>query len=204
MKSDEKLIMDNQAKVFKLINLFDEDRREKVKVMLDGSIGAAYFTAPASSREEFHSCYPGGLAQHSLNVLGYLKKFADAVQDMHRVPWTADTLVFVALFHDLGKAGDGLEEYYVPTEHRWKRERGEHYDINQRCLQMPTSERGLYLLQQHGITLSHEEYTAIRLNDGQYVRENEPYRNREPELALLLHWADMWATRQEKAERRGA
>jgi hypothetical protein len=41
---------------------------------------------------------------------------------------------------------------------------------------------------------------AIRLNDGQYVRENEPYRNREPELALLLHWADMWASRQEKSE----
>lgn len=195
-KAEEQKILDNQATILELVQRFSDPRRGQVQALLEGSVGDTYFTAPASSREAFHSCYPGGLAQHSLNVVRNLSKLSKTLTPDR---WPSETLVFCGLFHDLGKAGDGLEEYYVPTDLRWKKERGELYDINQKCLPMPTSERGLYILQRHGITLSHEEYLAIRLNDGQYVRENEPYRNREPDLALLVHWADMWATRQEKA-----
>lgn len=191
----EELKAKNVELVNKLIDKFPEPRRGLVQTMMEGPVGLAYFTAPASSREEFHSCFPGGLAHHSLNLVRNLKKLADALCPGK---FDSSTLAFVGLFHDLGKVGDGEEEYYLPQKSDWHRNKGMLYETNKDCVYMPTSERGLYILQKYGIELSSDEYLAIRLNDGQYDDTNKAYRMKEPELALLVHWADMWATQQEK------
>lgn len=190
----------NYELVQKMIDRLPEPRRTKVKTMMDGKVGDVYFTAPASGREEYHSCFPGGLCQHSLNVVSNLKKLADALAPGK---FDAATLIFVGLFHDLGKVGDGTNEYYVPNPSDWHRQKGMLYETNKACVYMPTSERGLYILQKHGIDVTAEEYLAIRLNDGQYDDTNKNYRMKEPELSLLVHWADMWATKQEKPLRQG-
>lgn len=193
----EEELLKNMERVQKLIDLMPEDRQGQVKRMMDSKVGEVYFTAPASSREEYHSCYPGGLAQHSLNVVRNLKKVCDA---FCKGRYPDHQLAFVGLFHDLGKVGDGEVESYIPNLDQWQRNRGQLYQINKDCPWMPTSERGLYILQNFGVQVTSDEYLAIRLNDGQYVDENKPYRGREPDLALLLHMADMWAARQEKTE----
>lgn len=192
--TDEELTK-NVDLVGKLIEKLPEPRRSLVKKMMDGPVGQSYYTSPASSREEYHSCYPGGLMQHSLNLIQNLKKLADAL-----CPGRYDhaTLIFVGLFHDLGKVGDGVEEFYVPQTSDWHRSKGMLYEINKDCVYMPTSERGLYILQKYGIEVSSDEYLAIRLNDGQYDDVNKAYRMKEPDLALLVHWADLWSTKQEK------
>lgn len=179
-----------------LVSIMPEPRQGLVKAMMDGPVGRAYFTAPASSREEYHSCYPGGLLVHSLNVAKILKKLTKTL-----APGKYDdaTLAFVGLFHDLGKVGDGTNEYYIPNRSDWHRQKGMLYETNKECVYMPTSERGLYVLQKHGIQVSSDEYLAIRLNDGQYDETNRNYRMKEPGLALLVHWADMWATQLEKS-----
>jgi len=190
-------LLKNVSRVGNLVALMPEERQIKVQTMLAGPVGQIYYTAPASSHEEYHSCYPGGLAQHSLNVVRNLKKIADALCPKR---YPDHQLAFVGLFHDLGKVGDGEKESYVPNTDQFQRNRGRLYEINKECAWMPSSERGLFILQKNGIEVTSEEYLAIRLNDGQYVRENEPYRNREPDLALLLHWADHWSAKQEKTE----
>lgn len=179
-----------------LVSIMPEPRQGLVNVMMSGPVGHSYFEAPASSREEYHSCYPGGLLVHSLNVVKNLKRMAKAL-----CPGKYDdaTLAFVGLFHDLGKAGDGNENYYVPNPSEWHRQKGMLYEINKNCVHMPTSERGLYILQKNLIPLSADEYLAIRLNDGQYDDTNKNYRMKEPGLALLVHWADMWSTILEKS-----
>lgn len=194
--SDDEIIQ-NKELIFKLIDKLPTGRKEKVKSMLNGPVGDIYFTAPASLREEYHSCFVGGLAQHSLNVVKYLRKLSDALCPGE---YSSDTQIFVGLFHDLGKAGDGEHDYYVPNPSDWHRSKGMLYEVNKDCAYMPTSERGLYLLQLYGIEVSPEEYLAIRLNDGQYDETNRNYRMKEPKLALLVHWADMWATKMEKPE----
>ena len=185
--------------VNKLIVSFDSDRCKKVLKMLDGPIGEEYFLAPASSREDYHACYPGGLCQHSLNVVKYLKSIADAL-----CPGRYDdkTLAFVGLFHDLGKAGDGMTRRYVPNESRWHRERGMLYErFPPKEMEWTTHADGsIYVLQKNGIILSHEEWVAIKTHDGLYRDENKPYRHNNPNLALLLHWADMWSCMSEKDE----
>lgn len=133
---------------------------------------------------------------HSLNVVQNLKKLADTL-----CPGTYSnaTLGFVGLFHDFGKIGDGIEPFYVPKNSTWHEKQGIMFETNKKCQYMPTSERGLYIFQKFGIELSADEYLAIRLNDGQYTPENKGYAMKEPDLALLTHWADLWSTKQEKS-----
>jgi hypothetical protein len=193
---EEEKIVENYEIVEKLVGMMGKGRKEALLDMLAGPVGREFMVAPASSRTEFHSCYPGGLMQHSLNVVREANRLTKTLCPGR---WPEHKVTFAALFHDLGKVGFGEHDpYYVRTDKRWKIERGELYDINPNCQRMPTSERGLFLLQQAGVVLDVDEYLAIRLNDGQYVRENEPYKMNEPDLALIIHWADMWATRQEK------
>lgn len=193
--SDEE-VLKNTELIQKLIETFPEPRQSLVKGMLSEKFGDFYFTAPASSREEYHYCFPGGLAAHSLNLLKNLNKLA---KSLHPGRWPDHKLIFVALFHDLGKAGDGENEHYIPQKSDWHRSKGMLYEINKDCVYMPTSELGLFVLQRHGITMDSEEYLAIRLNDGQYDNTNKSYAMKEPDLALLVHWADMAATKAEKA-----
>lgn len=184
-----------------LISSFPQERREKVEQMMQSDFGANYLIAPASSKVEFHSCYDGGLLVHSLNVVKHLKMLADKL-----CPGKYDdpTLCFVGLFHDLGKAGDGTEPYYIEETSDWHRTKlGKLYDINKKCQPGPTSERGLFVLQSLGISLSYDEWQAIRLNDGQYVEENKPYSMKETTLSLLLHWADRFSCDAEKQENEG-
>lgn len=181
-----------------IVSSFPEKRREAVRKMMDGPVGESFLTAPASSHLDYHACFPGGLLYHSLNVSRNVRKLA-AVLFPGR--WPDEKLAFVGLFHDLGKTGDGKNEHYIPNTSEWHRKRGKLYEINPLCAYMPTSERGLYLFQTYGVNLDNEEYLAIRLNDGQYVDENTPYASKEPDLALLVHHADHWSARQEKAER---
>lgn len=180
----------------KLISIIPEPRQSKIKAMLDGPIGAEYFTSPASSKEEFHSSYPGGLLVHSLNVVKNLNKIASAL-----APGKYDKaqIAFVGLFHDFGKVGDGVEPYYIMQKSDWHLKKGINYEINDKCLRMPNAERGLYLLQKHDIELTPEEYVAIRTNDGQYDQGNIGYKGNYLELPMFVHWADLYSCAAEKA-----
>jgi hypothetical protein len=196
-KLSDEMIEHNMARVQSLVKTFPESRRKLVAKMLSGPVGEEFFTAPASAREEYHNCFPGGLCDHSLRVVTNLHEVTAAL--LPKLAVEVGMLNFVGLFHDLGKVGDGTNPYYVPNPDDWQRtKRGMLYNINKDCVYMPTSERGLYILQKYGIELSSDEYLAIRLNDGQYDDTNKNYRMKEPDLALLVHFADRWATSQEK------
>lgn len=184
----------NHKTLMSIVDMFPDQRAKKVRQMFDGIVGEQFLTAPASSREAYHSCYPGGLVEHSISVVMH----AIDLNKLWGSQYPVETVAFCALFHDLGKVGDGAEPFYVPTVHKWKRDKGELYDINPKCQYMCTAERGIFILQQNGIELSSDEYLGIRLSDGQYVRENEPYRMKEPKLAILVHFADLWCTINEK------
>lgn len=196
MKQLEPDQFEKYAELFeRLVGVLPDHRRSLVKDMLDTQVGESFMTSPASSRAEFHGCFPGGLLVHSVGVVDNLRKISSALCPKR---FSDETLVFVGLFHDLGKTGDGEEPFYVPNTSDWHVKKGMLYEINKDCRYMPTSERGLYILQKNGIELSAEEYLAIRLNDGMYTDENKGYSMKEPPLSLLLHWADRWSVEIEK------
>ncbi len=194
-KINDEQVLKNTQVVEKLIGTWEINRQQRVQKMFAGPVGAEFYTAPASPKESWHNCFPGGLCDHSLRVVSYLMKISKALAPDRFSP---ETLSFVGLFHDLGKVGDGEHPYYVPHPSDWHRRQGNLYEINRECVHMPTSERGLYILQKHGIELTSDEYLAIRLNDGQYDETNRRYALHEPDLALLVHFADRYATQIEK------
>lgn len=196
--SDEQVVK-NKEVVEKLFEAMPVGRKGLIQEMFVGPVGDEFFTAPASPRESWHNCFPGGLCDHSLRVTQFLHRIA---KDLAPGRYDVHTLNFVGLFHDLGKVGDGERPYYLPLEGKdnaWRRQKGELYEINKECVHMPTSERGLFILQKYGIALTPDEYLAIRLNDGQYDETNKRYALHEPDLALLVHFADRWATAVEKS-----
>lgn len=154
-----------------------------------------YFTDPASSREEYHGCFPGGLCDHSLRVTKNLRSLAGALAPKK---WPNETLNFLGLMHDLGKVGAMGMSYYVPNPSDWHRNKGMLYEINKQLPYMPVCDRTLFILQQEGVFLSYDEYVALRISDGPYEKSNEKYNMKEPHLAVLLHMADRWACAQEK------
>ncbi len=151
-------------------------------------------TTPASSHVQYHSCYPGGLIQHSLRVYRNLKKLADSF-----LPSGLDeTLILVSLLHDIGKLGSMLEPYYIESTNQWRIDNlGECYTTNSNLTYLGTAQRSIFIINGLGIMLTEEEYQAILIHDGQYVEENKRYAHKETMLGLLLHQADMIACKQE-------
>jgi len=154
--------------------------------------------APASGRTNYHSCYPGGLIDHSLKVLKNAMKIIKSYDMNSR--YDKDTLVIVCLMHDIGKLGDLDNDFYLVNDSDWHRERGMLYKINDSIQYMSHSDRSIYLLQHFGVKLSEDEWLAIKIHDGPGVDENRTYRMKENMLSLILHQADRMATQLEKEE----
>ena len=158
-------------------------------------IGERLLAAPASGKVQYHNCFPGGLVEHSLRVynnLKYLaKKFLPNITD--------NSLAVVSLFHDIGKVGDLNNDYYIIQDNQWRQENlGEYYTHNEELIFLDSAQRSIWLLNQFNISLTQEEYQAIKIHDGQYIEANKRYAQKECMLALLLHQADMIACKQEQ------
>lgn len=173
-------------------------RKESVVKMLESVTGELYFAAPASSKTEYHYAWPGGLVAHSINVYKNLRK----LNDTFKMEFSEESMLIVALFHDIGKAStsDLSVPNYLPVVEKWKLDRGNVYDINKDGVYMPNHLRSIFILSQYQISLSAAEFQAIYLNDGQYLQENRPYALKECSLALYLHIADRISLEQERGD----
>lgn len=170
------------------------DRSSAALALVD-HLGERLALCPASSRKEYHAAFPGGLVDHSLRVLSNAMKLCKAFG------WDVpkDSLIIGCLFHDIGKAGDHEQDYYLPQDSDWHREKlGEMYKYNKSMQYMTVPDRGVWLCQHFGLKLSQAEWLAIKLNDGQYADENAPYKMKEPRLVDIVHTADLISTKQEK------
>lgn len=161
-------------------------------------------SAPASARTYFHNCFPGGYLDHILRVTDIALKMAGLYKSMEgHVDFTKEELVFAALHHDLGKLGDENGPYYVDQDSDWHRKRGELYKYNDNLQYFKAPERGLVILQRHGIQVTDIEWLSIKLSDGLYCEGNDSYlknNGMKTNLPYIIHWADNMATRIEKTK----
>lgn len=200
--------MDQQA-INKLIEQFDEvidkllpPRKKQVQGLIE-KIGDRYFTAPASGSIHKHDAEPGGLAKHSLEVYENMKSICKAW--FPNIP--LDSIIILALFHDLGKIGIvGGEDHYLPTTQDWQIKKGIRYETNKDLKDGLThAQRSVRILEQCGVKLTDSEYCAIILHDGLYVEENVQMKKhnsvRENSLLMSLHWSDYYTVFFEKGEK---
>ena len=162
---------------------------------------------PAAHKKEYHNSFPGGYVEHVNRVVRCALKQAKLWEEegCDMSTFTTEELVFAAINHDLGKMGDENNESYIPQDDKWRREKlGEDYKFNTKVPFASVPDRGLFMLQSHGIQYSFNEMVAIQTHDGLYDVANEKYlkaympeQKPRTSLPFILHQADLMAARIE-------
>lgn len=163
-----------------------------------------FFEAPASTK--YHSCYPGGLCEHSLQVGSIMVSLAEAYLPGR---YNIDDLYFIGLVHDISKANFYEVRFQNKKIYRetgklhdnqgaYDWESIKSYGVKENRFLGGTHSENSVLILSDLVELSHEEKVAI-LNHHAGMDEKgvgidlTAIYNKYP-LASLLHIADMLAT----------
>ena len=162
--------------------------------------------APASSRASYHNAFPGGYVDHVNRVVEAALKVTKLWDNMGAtINFSTEELVFSAINHDLGKLGRDGQPAYLPNDSEWHvKNQGAIYKPNTELAFIPIQDSSLFILQQAGIELTFNEWTAIKTHDGLYDDGNKAYlissqneSKLRTSLPLILHQADILAARVE-------
>ena len=198
-------IQKNWEKHLKIVDHYITDRKNDVNLMLE-KLSDIYVMAPASSKTWYHNAFPGGYVDHVNRVVQYAIEQHKLYEKMGgTVDYTEEELVFAALFHDLGKIGDGESPNYIPQTDKWRQDKlSEMYTYNPDLDFMLIPDRSLFILQRFGIKLSQKEFLGIRLHDGVFDKANEAYffsnvesSRQKTSIISVLHTADFLASKVE-------
>lgn len=212
-----------------------EPRTSKLLNLVD-NLGDRLEKTPASTATRYHHAYDGGLVDHIREVfciaeglmghapgglpVGGLRFPATEPSAVLIPEITSQSLLTVALLHDLGKIGDTLgNAYYIPniSEKTGKRSEAEPFKVSKEVRRFTTDsfeanallefadfsdgESSLAILKSQFPALlsdlSESEVNAIRFHDGGYGKAKYAtgYKGKEDALAIILHAADMLSSR---------
>jgi hypothetical protein len=207
MKLTAEQIQNNWMDLEETIKTFISEPRRSQLLDFYSKYSERIMMMPASHKKEYHNAFPGGYVDHILRVVDCALKLNNVWVEMgvDTSTYTKEELVFAALNHDLGKMGDEENESYVPQTDQWRKDKlGEDYTFNNKLPFASVPDRGLFLLQQHGIQYSFNEMIAIQTHDGLYDDGNKKYLmaympEQRPRTALpfIIHQADLMAARIE-------
>jgi len=162
---------------------------------------------PAAHKKEHHNSFPGGYIDHVNRVIEGSLKVNSVWSEMgvDKTTYTIEELVFSAINHDLGKMGDEEHDSYIPQDDKWRRDKlGEDYKFNEKVPFASVPDRGLFLLQSHGIQYTFNEMITIQTHDGLYDEANKKYLfsytpGQKPRTSLpyIVHQGDLMAARIE-------
>lgn len=198
-------IQKNYSKHIKIIDHYLTERKESVKSMIK-HMEDTYIMAPASGKTWYHNAFPGGYVDHVNRVVEFAIKQMKIYAEMGgEVDFTEEELVFAALFHDLGKMGDGDRPNYIPQTDKWRQDKlSEMYTYNPDLDFMLIPDRSLFILQKFGIKVSQKEFLAIRCHDGVFDDANKAYffshvesSRQKTSIISILHTADFLASKVE-------
>lgn len=177
-------------------------KRKGIDLLYDWMCDNGFFDAPCSTSH--HLAMQGGLAKHSYNVWDTMQKLFQKLGSSKSYI-TPSNIIICALLHDLGKVGDYGKPNYVPNmiNSRKKDADGNFifmqsdakpYETNKNLLYLPHEVRSVKIASRF-IELTEQEEWAILMHNGLYGDFKYDIQGKETELYLLLHMADMWASR---------
>jgi hypothetical protein len=200
-------IQDNWNELMSIIDTHISSPRKEKLIDFYEQYAERLMLMPAAHKKEYHNAFPGGYVEHVLRVIRCAIKQATLWEEegCDMSTFTTEELVFSALNHDLGKMGSEDEDSYIPQTDNWRREKlGEDYMFNTKVPFASVPDRGLFLLQSHGIQYTFNEMVAIQTHDGIYDEGNKKYLmsftpGQKPRTSLpyILHQADLMASRIE-------
>lgn len=168
----------------------DNVKRAGAAELLDFIKRTDFFTAPASTR--YHSCYEGGLCDHSINVYVCLCEAAPEANP--------ESVAICGLLHDLCKTG-----FYTVAMRNVKNEQGKweqkpYYTVDDK-LPYGHGEKSVYMIERF-MRLTTEEAMAIRWHMGGFDNnQNCGAAFEKYPLALKLHIADLTATYMKETDK---
>ena len=198
-------IQKNYEKHLKIIDTYIGDRADSIKEMLN-HMEDTYVMAPASGKTWYHNAFAGGYVDHVNRVVQYAVEQSRLYEKMGgTLDYTEEQLVFAALFHDLGKIGDGDRPNYIPQTDKWRQDKlSEMYTYNPDLDFMLIPDRSLFILQKFGVKVDQKEFLGIRCHDGVFDKANESYffsnvesSRQKTSLISVLHTADFLASKVE-------
>lgn len=140
-----------------------------------------FYKAPASSK--YHSCFPGGLVQHSLAVYYSALRLANGFEIDIR-----DIDINACVFHDLVKVN-----LYQPLKI------GTGYTYNKDMITLPHGTESIRRMHLNNIPISSDAWRyAVAYHMGAFEHDNIDMYSKACEKykeVLLLHTADMMATK---------
>jgi len=146
-----------------------------------------FYKAPASSREEFHGSYEGGLADHSLLVVRHMLELNEA--------WEAEldlgSIVKTGILHDIAKAGFDGQEYYK------KKPNGKGYSYNKDLPSIGQNMMSCIIADRAGLKLTTDEYEAVMGQDGLFTNEGRSIfdtRSEPCKLSYIMHFSDWYVS----------
>ena len=159
-----------------------------------------FYTAPCST--QYHLAYSGGLAEHSLNVYELMDKLSSILHP----EVDKSSVIICALLHVLGKAGQFGKPNYIINMRKGRGKNAEPYQSptkpyigNPELLYIDHEVRSIQIAGRH-INLTEDENWAILMHNGMYGNFKYQIQGKETPLYLLLHMADMWASRVTEKE----
>lgn len=173
--------------------LFDGEliktKRDNIKELIERMEDGGFYESPCSGAH--HLAEPGGLLEHSLNVLTLARELARAWEST--IP--DESITISALLHDLGKMGDhGKPNYAENYLKGGSRSSAKPYITNTNLVYIPHEVRSVLIAERY-IYLSEEEEQAILWHNGLYGQFRNDITGKETELYMVIHFADMWASR---------
>jgi hypothetical protein len=198
-------IQENYLTHLEIIDSCITDRKDSVVAMIK-HMEDNYVMAPASGKTWYHNAFAGGYVDHVNRVVNYAIKQHRLYKEMGgTIDYSEEELVFSALFHDLGKMGDGDSPNYIPQTDKWRQDKlSEMYTYNPDLDFMLIPDRSLFILQKFGIKVSKNEFLAIRCHDGVFDKANEAYffsnmesSRQKTSIISVLHSADFLASKVE-------
>lgn len=190
--------MENVADIIR--DYLMKTKREGVVDLLDYMSDIGFLTAPCSS--SYHLAKEGGLAEHSVNVLNLAEKLGVAWLGGAKYNEIQDSVVICSLLHDLGKCGQFGKSLYVPNILKdGKQSKAKPFTTNSDLLNIPHEIRSVTIATMF-IDLTEEEQHAILYHNGLYGPLKYEIQGKETPLYMILHFADMWASRVIETKKR--
>ena len=152
-----------------------------------------------------HLAKEGGLAEHSLNVFSLMYSIRNEGILGNNFGMSTESIIICGLLHDLGKCGDHGKPGYVPNMLKGRatkanpdpepqQSKSKPFKVNADLFPIDHEVRSVKIASKF-IELTEEEELAILWHNGLYGNFRYQIQGKETPLYMLLHFADMWASR---------
>lgn len=186
-----------------VVGLLLSVKREGMHGLLSWMEENGFYQMPCSGGS--HLAKEGGLAEHSLNVFSLMHRIRNEGVLGNNFDMPTDSIVICGLLHDLGKCGDYGKPGYVPNMLKGRATKAnpapepyqspnKPFKVNGGLLPIDHEVRSVKIASKF-IGLTEEEELAILWHNGLYGNFRYQIRGKETPLYMLLHFADMWASR---------